>query len=72
MEIKKTTKYDGKLKNLTIVDNEVIDENGEVLDLVKYLAKAYEGRSFDLSTTAKAEELIEIEIDEEEDEDELV
>lgn len=70
MELKKTTKFDSKLKNLTISDGEVINEDGEIVDLVKYLEKAYAGRSFDLSTTAKVEELIDIEIDEEDCEEE--
>lgn len=63
IEIKKTTKYDGKLKGIRIIDNNVIDEDGEIIDLVNFLSKAYGEKVFDLSTTAKEEEIIEIESD---------
>lgn len=68
MEIKKTTKYDGKLKNLSIINNQIFNEDGEIIDLIQYLSKAYGDKFFDLSTTTKVEELIDIELDCEEDE----
>ena len=71
MEIKKTVKYDGKWKNLHIINGKVLNEDGEVIDLVKLLARAYGEAPFDLSTTTKEEELINIDaidFDEEDDE----
>ena len=64
MEIKKTTKVDGKLKNLHFEGNILIDENGEIIDLIKYLKAAFEEiKSFDLSFVTKEEELVEINIE---------
>lgn len=64
MEIKRTTKWDGKLKALHFEGDALIDENGEVLDLMAHLKSAYDGKMFDLSTTSKEEEIIESEIEE--------
>lgn len=61
IEIKKTTKYDGKLKGVHIVDNNLIDAEGEVIDLISVLSKVYGEGFFDLSTTAKEEEIIDVE-----------
>ena len=65
MEIKKTTKYDGKLKGVHIVDNNLIDAEGEIIDLISVLSKVYGENFFDLSTTCKEEEIIDVEPDEE-------
>ena len=74
MEIKKTIKYDGKWKNLHISEGKVLNEDGEVINLVKLLERAYGEAPFDLSTTTKEEELIDISSipfdDEDEDEEE--
>lgn len=70
MEVKKTTKFDSRLKGLHFEGNELIDENGEVIDLNKYMKAAYGDKTFDLSTTAKSEEIIEVDIYDEEDEEE--
>lgn len=69
MEIKKTVKWDGKLKGLHFEGNDLIDENGEVIDLNKHMKAAYGDRYFDLSVTAKEEEILEIETDIEDDEE---
>ena len=61
IEIKKTTKYDGKLKGVHIVDGNIIDAEGEIIDLVSVLSKVYGEGFFDLSTTAKEEEIIDVE-----------
>ena len=66
IELKKTTKFDGKLKALHFEGDVLIDENGEVIDIAKYLQAAYENRYFDLSVTSKEEEIIEVEIEDEE------
>ena len=65
MDVKKTVKWDGKLKGLHFEGNELIDENGEVIDLNKHMKAAYGDKTFDLSVTAKEEEILEIEVFEE-------
>ena len=70
MDLKKTVKLDGKLKGLHFEENELIDENGEVIDLNKYMTAAYGDKTFDLSTTAKSEEIIEVDVYDEENEEE--
>lgn len=67
LEVKKTTKYDGKLKSIRVIDGNIVDENGEVIDLISALSRAYGENMFDLSTTSKEEEIIDIEPDEEVD-----
>lgn len=71
IEVKKTTKYDGKLKGVHIVDNNIVDSEGEIIDLVSVLSKVYGEGFFDLSTTAKEEEIIDVEEVEEMDIDDL-
>ena len=68
MDVKKTVKWDGKLKALHFEGNELIDENGEVIDLNKYMKAAYGDKTFDLSVTAKEEEILEIEVNEDDEE----
>lgn len=60
MTIKKTTKYDGKLKGLHFEDEMLLDSEGIEVDLLDFLLKAYGESSFDLSTTTKSEEEIEL------------
>ena len=66
MELKRTQKWDGKMKALHFEDDMLVNEDGEVIDLIKQLKAAYEGKFFDLSFTAKEEEIIEVETEEEE------
>lgn len=68
MEIKKVTKWDGKLKSLHFEGNVLVDENGEIIDLHKHLKAAYDERYFDCSFTAKEEEILEVEVNIEDDE----
>ena len=68
IELKKTTKWDGKMKSLHFEGNTLIDENGEIVDLNKHLKAAYEDKYFDISFTAKEEELIEVDADIEDEE----
>lgn len=63
MEIKRTTKWDGKIKGLHFEGNDLIDENGEVIDLNKHMKAAYADRTFDLSVTAKEEEIVDVDVD---------
>lgn len=69
IELKKTTKFDSKMKGLHFEGSSLIDENGEIIDIAKHLKAAYGDKYFDLSTTSKVEEIEEIEIDIEEDEE---
>lgn len=55
MELKKTVKYDGKLKGLHMVDGQLVDADGEILGIFE---KAYGDKPFDMSTTTKTEEII--------------
>ena len=61
MEIKKIVKYDGKLKGVHIVDGNFVDLDGEIIDLVSILSKVYGENYFDLSTTNKKEEILDLE-----------
>ena len=67
IELKKTTKMDVKLKALHFEGDVIVNEDGEIIDIIKHLQAAYGDSYFDLSTTCKSEviEEIEIEIDEE-------
>ena len=56
MEFKKTTKYDVKEKGLRIINGNIINSDGEIIDLGAMLEKVYSDSEFDLSTTAKTEE----------------
>lgn len=60
-ELKKTTKYDMKLKGLCFEGDELVNEDGEIIDLIGCLKAAYRGKFFDVSSTAKEEELLEVE-----------
>lgn len=64
LELKKVTKWDGKMKALHFEGDILINEDGEVIDLNKHLKAAYEDKYFDLSFTAKEEELIELDVEE--------
>lgn len=65
IELKRTTKWDGKIKGLHFEGNELIDENGEIVNLNEWMRTAYSDKCFDLSVTAKEEEILELEIEEE-------
>lgn len=71
LELKKTTKWDGKLKGIRIEDGQVVNVDGEIIDLISILEKCYEDKYFDLSVTSKEEEIIPVEVDDEVDIDEL-
>lgn len=68
IELKKVTKWDGKMKSLHFEGNDLINEDGEIIDLNKHLKAAYEDKYFDLSFTAKEEELISVDTDMEDEE----
>ena len=60
MELKKTTKYDVKAKALRVIEGNIINEDGEIVDIVAMFEKAYGDSQFDLSTTAKIEEVFDL------------
>lgn len=60
MELKKTVKYDGKMKSLHMIDGKLVDMNGEIIDILEVFEKAYGDIPFDLSTTTKTEEKIDL------------
>lgn len=55
MELKKTIKYDGKLKGLHMVEGQLVDLNGEIVDILEIFTRAYGEKPFDMSTTTKTE-----------------
>lgn len=67
MDFKKQTTYSGKIKEIRVVDDNFINKDGEVINLAEILGNVYPDMSFDLSTTAKSEEMIDIDADEETD-----
>jgi hypothetical protein len=69
LELKLTKKWDGKIKGLHFEDNTLIDENGEIVNLNEWMKAAYGERTFDLSVTAKEEEILEVEVKEDDDEE---
>ena len=71
LELKKTTKWDGKLKGIRIEDGQIVDGDGVIIDICAVLERAYGDSTFDLSTTTKMEEIIDLEEDDEVDIDEL-
>ena len=60
MELKKAVKYDGKMKSLHMVDGKLVDMNGEIIDILEVFEKAYGDIPFDLSTTTKTEDKIDL------------
>ena len=60
MELKKTVKFDGKIKALHMVDGKLVDMNGEIVDILEIFEKAYGDMPFNLSTTTKTEEKIDL------------
>ena len=68
IELKRTTKWDGKIKGLHFEENFLVDENGEIVNLNELLKAAYQEKNFDLSVTSKEEEILEIEAETEDEE----
>ena len=61
MIVKKKTTWNGKLSKLQIHENNIIDENGEIVDLIDYLEQFYGDKVFEISVSAKEEEELEYE-----------
>lgn len=58
MDFKKTIKYDGRIKGLHIVNGQLVNLDGEIIDIISILERVYGEKPFDLSTTTKTEESI--------------
>lgn len=61
MNVKKKTTWNGKLKDLQIHENNIVDENGEIVDFIDYLEQFYGDKVFEISVSAKEEEELEYE-----------
>lgn len=72
MDIKRTVKTDIIAKEARVIDNSIIDDNGEVLNLADIVKKIYgEDVEFKLTLTRSTSEEVDIEDIEEIDADEL-
>ncbi len=72
MDIKRTVKTDIIAKEARVIDNSIIDDNGEVLNLVDIVKKIYgEDVEFKLTLTRSTSEEVDIEEVEEVDIDDL-
>ena len=58
MEIKKSITYNGKLKGVSFVGGQLMDEDGVVIELMHILQNVYGEKPFDISTSSKTEQLI--------------
>ena len=61
MIVKKKTTWNGKLKDLQIHENNIVDEHGEIVDLIDYLEQFYGDKVFEIAVSAKEEEELEYE-----------
>ena len=68
MEIKKTVKTDMTIKTARVENNVLIDENGEIINIVEVARKLYGDGEFKLALTRSTSE--EVELDELEESDE--
>ena len=72
MEIKRSVKTDVVIKEARVVENSIIDENGECIDIASVARKLYgEGEEFKLTLTRSTSEEVDIEETEEVDIDDL-
>ena len=72
LSIRKTVQWSGKLKGVRVFNGELISEDGDVIDLMDYLEKAYGEMPFDITVTAKTDEVQEIETEPEEMDDDVL
>ena len=70
MEVIKTVKKDLTLKEARVMEGQIVDECGEVVNVAKIAEQLYgEDGVFKLSLTASTKEEIELDIDDVEDEE---
>lgn len=60
MEIKKTTKFDMVIKTARVEGNSLVDETGEIIDIVDVARKLYDDGEFKLSLTRSTSEEVDI------------
>ena len=60
MEIKKTIKTDMVLKDARLVDGNIVDDSGEVVNLVEVISKIYGEDEFKLTLTRSTSEEVEL------------
>lgn len=61
MELKKTTKFTGKLKDISFQEGILYDEDGVEIDLLNQLRNAYGDKVFTINITSQTDEIIDIE-----------
>ena len=71
MEIKRTVKTDMVLKNARVLNGNVVDEDGEIVELIDAIEKIYGDNEFKLTLTRSTSEEVDIEDVEEVDVDSL-
>ena len=68
MEVKRTIKTDMVLKNARVIGDNVVDEDGEIVDLVEAISRIYgEDVEFKLALTRSTSEEIDINVSEDEE-----
>lgn len=61
MDVKRTIKTDMILKNAVLADGEIVDENGEIVDIIGAISKIYgENVEFKLTLTRSTSEELDI------------
>lgn len=71
MEIKRSIKTDVVVKTARVVDNSLVDEDGEVINIIDVASKLYGDGEFKLTLTRSTSEEVDIEEIEEVDIDDL-
>lgn len=71
IEVNRETKTSMKAKGLSIVNGDIVDDSGEVINLGEVLGRAFGDSMFDLSAVKSIKEAVDIEPDEEVDIEDL-
>lgn len=61
INVKKSVSWSGKLKKLQLFDDKIVDEYGETVDLIAVLKQFYSDKEFEISISAKEEQIMEYE-----------
>ena len=61
MDVKKKITWTGKLSKLQFNEGQIVDEHGEIVDLMGILEQFYGDKIFEISVSAKEEEILEYE-----------
>ena len=71
MDIKRSIKTDVVLKDARLIDGNIIDDNGEIVDLMDVISKIYGEDEFKITLTRSTSEEVDLDEVEEIDIDEL-